>query len=255
MSFQKNKLQSGKRSYSPEWSNLVFNRMAFLAGLLVVFVLFVLYAPQKIHFFYYAVPVFAGLLFVLSVFLFFFGRSRTDQSRERAFSFSFLAWTALISAFLVSCTFAMKEPAILILAASAAVGLAFVRYTYSHDFFWLSLSFFAGLILAVLPRAIVIFPGNTNAVISVVCAVLAVLLSAAFCCVALAALSGKHSALSDRFFNAGYVRRYPLFLLPVISVCCSAVRLFAPRGFSYALIASVVLYFVFLVIYAFDNAQ
>ncbi|MGN1474011.1 MAG: hypothetical protein ACI4WZ_08040 [Eubacteriales bacterium] len=257
MSFQENKSQDSKRfPKNTSRGDFIFNRMAFLCALLIVFVFFVLYAPQSIVFFYHAVPVIAALLLVLSLVFFWIHRKAGSKDTERLFSLSFLSRTALVSALLVSLTFAVREQASLVLVAFAVVGLVFVRYNYSHDFFWLSAAFFAGILLAVLPRILVIFPGNNiNYILSVASAVLSVAVAAAFCGVSCAALSGTNPGLSSRFFNVGYVRRYPLFLLPAVSVCCTAIRFFIPKFFSYALIAAVILYFVFLVIYAFDSAK
>ncbi len=152
-------------------------------------------------------------------------------------------------------TFHISESSALIILAFATVALVFVGYSFSRDFFLLSLVTVVSLVLSLWPRLFIYNFGLLKILADYGSVAVSFAVCAAFCVLCLVACYGKSAKFSRWFFNLGYVRLYPLYLLPAVGFAVSLVRLFAPALLSYALVITVVMYMIFLVMYAFDSAK
>lgn len=242
-------------------SDKIFNRLMALFGALVCFIIFELCAHNtnaNLLAMYDASKVLAVVCAVLAVCFFalsFVCKNHKVLGTGKTFSARFIACAFAVLSCFLAFSFSVSDSSALIILAFTAVALAFVGYTFSRDFFLLSLVTVASIVLSLWPRLFVYNAGVFRDLANYASVAAAFVICAAFCALTLVAYYGKNAKLSRWFFNYGCVRVYPLYFLPAIAFCTSVVRLFAPAMFSYALIVSVIAYVVFLVMYAFDSAK
>ena len=258
--FTKGNKNTGARSAKRTHSDFVFYRMITVFFALVAFVAFEFYAhgASSLRNAGSLVGVLSYVflaLFVLSAVLHFVRFPKGVFAAGKPFSFGFIALLSLALSVFVSLTYQVSDDFSLVILAFAAAALAFVGYTFSRDFFILSCVSVVSILLAAFP--VVFVYGNSASQLTASYATVAIsfAISIAFCVLSAIACFGKNEKLSAWFFNMGYVRRYPLFVLPAVFSGAALLRLIFPSFFSYALIASIVCYVVFLVIYAFDSAK
>ena len=173
----------------------------------------------------------------------------------KVYSAGFIASACAGLSLFLGLTYRISESSALVILAFAAVALVFIAYTFSHDFFLLSLVTVISIVLSLWPRLFVYNAGLFRNLADYASVAVSFIVCAAFCVLALVACKGSSAKLSRWFFNLGYVRLYPLYLLPAVCFGVSVVRLLAPAMLSYALIVAVIMYMVFLVMYAFDSAK
>lgn len=249
--------QSAKRAHS----DMVFYRMITVFFALVAFVAFELYAHEtstdlKTAFSLVKVISYAALaLFALCAVLHFVRFPKGVFACGKPMSFGFISVLSLAVSLFVSLTYQVREDFLLVILAFAAAVLAFVGYTFSRDFFILSCVSVLSIVLAAFPVVFVYGNLEYQLIASYATVAASLILNVAFCVISALACFGKNKKLSAWFFNMGYVRRYPLFVLPLIFFCAALFRLLVPSYFSYAVVFSIVCYVVFLVIYAFDSAK
>ncbi len=173
----------------------------------------------------------------------------------KVFSAGFIACVCAGLSVFLGLTFRISESGALIILAFTAVALVFVGYSFSRDFFLLSLVTVISVVLSLLPRLFIYHNGIFHILVNYGSVAASFAVCAAFCVLALIACYGKSAKLSRWFFNLGYVRLYPLYLLPAVSFSTSLIRLFAPAMLSYSIVVTAVMYMIFLVMYAFDSAK
>ncbi|MBQ7010631.1 MAG: hypothetical protein IJN63_02900 [Clostridia bacterium] len=238
-------------------SDITFWRMTAIFAVLAVYTVFELYAHSSGANVVVTngIAVWGSVLFALgAIVCFVLGRVKGNNALG-ILNFGFASAVLVALAVFLSLTYEISDSSALIILAFACAALAFVGYSFSRDFFLLSSVSMANIVLAAAPRLFVYSEGFMRDITVYGSVVLSFVLCAAFCVLALAACNGKSEKLSNWFFNFGYVRRYPLFLLPVVCFAVSVIRLIAPAFFSYSIVLAIVLYMVFLVIYAFDSAK
>lgn len=248
---------SAKRAHS----DLVFYRMITVFIALVAFVAFELYAHAAttnlktafslvgaLSYVFLGVFGACGILHVLKFKKGVFGAGKP-------FSFGFVSLLSLALSAFVSLTYQVRDDFSLVILAFALAALAFVGYTFSRDFFILSCVSVVSIVLAAFPVLFVYGNSTSQLTASYVTVAISLAINLAFCVLSAIACSEKCEKLSTWFFNMGYVRRYPLFALPVVFSGAAVLRLLVPSYFSYAVVLSIVCYVVFLVIYAFDSAK
>ena len=242
-------------------SDKIFNRVMALFCALVAYIVFELCAHNAgadLLLMYNASRILA-VLFAASAIAFFavsrFCKEDSALASGKTFSATFIACASAALSVFLAFSFSVSDSSALIIIAFAAVALAFVGYTFSRDFFLLSLVTVASIVLSLWPRLFVYNTGIFRDLANYASVAASFIICAAFCGLALAAYYGKNAKLSRWFFNFGCVRAYPLYLLPAITFSVSLVRLLAPALLSYALIVAVIVYMVFLVMYAFDSAK
>ncbi|MBQ2734070.1 MAG: hypothetical protein IJF74_07915 [Clostridia bacterium] len=242
-------------------ADFVFYRVMALFALLVVYIIFELVAHNSgtdvlvmvnvANICTVLLAVAAAVFFVLSLTV----KKNGVFGSGKVLSAGFIAGALAGLAVFVGFTFHISESSALVILAFAAVALVFIGYTFSRDFFLLSLVTVALTVLSLWPKLFVYSNGIYRDLANYLSVAVAFVICAAFCVLVLVACYGKSAKLSRWFFNLGYVRLYPLYLLPAAGFAVSLIRLFAPAILSYALVITVVMYMIFLVMYAFDSAK
>lgn len=242
-------------------SDFIFYRIMALFIALVAYIIFELCAHNagaNVLAMYYASKISAAA-FAVAAAAFLAVRhivkNRGALGCGKVFSAGFIACVCAGLSVFLAFTFHISESGVLIILAFAAVALVFVGYSFSRDFFLLSLVTVVSLILSLWPRLFIYNGGTFNALAKYGSVAASFVICGGFCVLALIACYGKSAGLSRWFFNFGYVRLYPLYLLPAMGFAVSVVRLVAPAMLSYAIVATVVMYMIFLVMYAFDSAK
>ena len=242
-------------------ADFVFYRVLSLFALLVLYIVFELCAHNSgsnMLAMYKAANV-CTIIFAAAAVVFAVIKLLVKQNgvfgSGKVFSAGFIAGACAGLAVFVGFTFHISESSALVILAFAAVALVFISYTFSRDFFLLSLVTVISIVLSLWPKLFVYPCGIIRDIANYASVAVSFVICAAFCALALVACYGKSAKLSRWFFNNGYVRLYPLYLLPAVGFSISLVRLFLPAFFSYALVVTVVMYMIFLVVYAFDSAK
>ncbi len=251
-------LAAKKKKHSK--GDVLFMRMLSIFALLVVYTVFELYAHSNGADLLAAFgvvkvgSVIFGICAIVFLALCFIKKAQGAFGKGRVFSAGFISAVCAAACVFLSATYNVSDSSALIILAFVAAALVFVAYSFSRDFFLLSLVTVIGVVLAALP-VLFVYSGVIRDVLAYGSVIASFIVCAGFCVLSAAACFGKNEKLSKWFFNCGYVRRYPLFLLPAVCFAGAIIRLLLPVAFSYALIFSIVLYMVFLVIYAFDSAK
>ena len=252
-------VNNGNASRGKKYSknDMVFWRMAFIFAVLAAYTVFELYAHGNgVNIILAnAVAVWGSLLFAAGAVVCFVLSRVKKGSKDGVLTYGFLSAVSLALALFLSLTYEISDSSALIILAFASAALVFVGYSFSRDFFLLSVVSAVSVVMAAAPLLFVYRDGLMHTLTTYGSAAFSFVLCAAFCVLALIASFGKNEKLSDWFFNFGYVRRYPLFLLPAVCFAASVVRIALPAFFSYVIVFAIVLYMVFLVLYAFDSAK
>ncbi len=242
-------------------TDFIFYRIMALFAVLVAYIIFELCAHNggANLIAMYNASVISAVVFALAAAAFLVVRvivkKRGALGSGKVLSAGFIACVCAALSVFLGLSFHISESGALIIIAFAAVALVFVGYSFSRDFFLLSVVTVVSLVLSLWPRLFIYNGGIFKIIADYGSVAVSFVLCAAFCVLALVACYGKSAKFSRWFFNLGYVRLYPLYILPAAGFAVSLVRLFAPAILSYAIVFTVVMYMIFLVMYAFDSAK
>jgi hypothetical protein len=256
-----NKKGGAAKSKKTSAGDLTFCRVMALFATLVAYIIFELCAHNasaNLLAMYHASNVLA-IAFAVAAVAFLVVRHVVKDNgvlgAGKVYSAGFIASACAGISLFIGLTYRVSESSALVILAFAAVALVFIAYTFSHDFFLLSLVTVVSIVLSLWPRLFVYNAGLFRNLADYASVAASFVICVAFCVLAFVACYGKSAKLSRWFFNLGYVRLYPLYLLPAVGFGASVIRLLAPAMFSYALIVAVIMYMIFLVMYAFDSAK
>ena len=247
-------------SASSAKGDFVFTRMIILFLVMVAYTVFELYAHGNnvdVITASLAVNISSAVFAAAGVILAVIALVSLKNKRSESFKVctpGFFAGICLALAVMLCLTYAVSAHSLIIIAF-AAVALVFVGYTFSRDFFMLSAATLFSYVLASLPGMFLLPEGGISNLINYGSVALVAVIAVAFAALSFAACFGKNEKLSDWFFNMGYVRRYPLFVFPVIWIALSVIGIFAASLYPYALVGAIIVYAAFLIVYTFDSAN